>query len=86
MEIILVLLEFFLALRFAMKFFSANPLAFVIKSLYALTDIVVWPFRFIFPNTYWQNHFIDVSAVSAMIGYLIVFLILLGLLKLLKKN
>ncbi len=81
LELLLILAEFLLALRFAMKFLSANVSSFVIDYLYRLTDILIWPFNFIFPNLAWQNHLVDMIAVSAMSGYLIAFFVLLGVSK-----
>lgn len=83
---LLVLAELILFLRLVLKFLGANPYAFVVKELYKFTDAMVWPVNPIFPNFYWGERLVDVVAISAMVGYLLAFLIIKGVLKLFFHN
>jgi len=75
------LVESLLLLRLVLKFLNANTEAFIVFALYWLTDILVWPYKFIFPNFYWRDYLVDLVAISAMVGYVITFFIALGILK-----
>lgn len=83
---ILFLIEFFLLLRVALKFLGANPFSFAVTKLYWLTDFLVWPVASIFPDFYFSGRLVDMVAISAMIGYAIAFVVILGLLKLIFRN
>ncbi len=64
------LLEFFLFLRFTLKFLSANPETLIVNVIYKYSDFLVSPFSSIFPDIYWQGEYLLESAnISAMIGY-----------------
>ncbi len=84
---LLALFEFFLFLRLFLKFLNANPLALVVDLLYAYTDILVFPFEFIFPDIYWpKDQLIEVSTISAMAGYAILVFVILQLFKFKQKS
>ncbi|MEK9194718.1 MAG: hypothetical protein AAB884_02810 [Patescibacteria group bacterium] len=82
----LVLGEAILFLRLLLRFLGANPETFVVKILYIITSILIWPVNFIFPNFYWSTHLIDIITVSAMVGYFIAFWIVRGILKLVFRD
>lgn len=82
----LFLLEIFLFLRLMLKFFDADPKALVVNLIYKGSDILIWPFKFIFPNIYWNERLIETSTISAMVGYALVVYIFFQLLKLFSKN
>ena len=83
---LLLLAELILFLRLVLKFLGANSYAFVVKELYKLTDVMIWPVNSIFPNFYWGERLVDAVAISAMVGYLIAFLIVAGVLRLIFYN
>jgi len=81
------LLELFLFLRLVLKFFGASQRALVVKLIYKWSNFFVSPFNFIFPNIYWpKGYFIEMAAVSAMVGYAILVYIILKLLQPFSKD
>jgi len=83
---LLGLVEIFLFLRLALKFFGANPKALVVDIIYQGSDIFISPFKFIFPNIYWNGKLIEITTLSAMAGYAILVYILFQLLRLFSKE
>lgn len=76
------LLELFLVLRLILKFFGASQRALVVKLIYKWSNFFVSPFNFIFPNIYWpKGYFIEMATISAMVGYAILVLVILKLLR-----
>ncbi|KKU91800.1 MAG: hypothetical protein UY23_C0001G0406 [Candidatus Jorgensenbacteria bacterium GW2011_GWA1_48_11] len=86
LEKVLIFVEVILALRLVLKFLTANPDAWIVNLLYQTTQILIWPFNFIFPNAYLGRHLFDVVALSAMIGYLILFFLAQWFLRLIWKE
>lgn len=80
------LLELFLFLRLVLKFLGANPGALIVNLIYKYSDILVFPFRSIFSNFYWRGYFVEISTISAIIGYGLVALILLWFLRLFSND
>lgn len=77
------LVEFFLFLRLALKFLGANPETLVVNLIYKYSDIFVSPFNFIFPNIYWpKGYFVEITTISAMIGYALAVFIILQIMRL----
>jgi len=83
---LLYLLELFLFLRLILKFFNASPKALVVNLIYTYSDILVSPFKFIFPNLYWRNYLIETATISATVGYIIAVYVLFQLLRLFAKD
>ncbi len=75
------LLEFILGLRLLLKFLGAGEQALIVDLLYKATDAIIMPFQSIFPNIsvkWWIiDGVVDIVAISAMLGYCILALILL---------
>lgn len=66
----LALAEIFLALRVLLRFFAANPNAPFVNWIYNSSDVLLAPFRGIFPTeVVGRNHVIDFSALFAMVVY-----------------
>jgi len=79
---LLGLLEVFLFLRLLLKFMGANDQTLIVSQIYKYSGIFVRPFDFIFDNIYWPDgHIIEISSITAMIGYALATFILLQLLK-----
>ena len=78
---VLTLIEAFLIIRIGLKFFGANASALVVRVLYEITENIVSPFSSIFPNIYLGSHLLDVIAISAAVGYMIIYLIALAILR-----
>lgn len=73
---LLFLVEIFLFLRLLLKFFSANKKAMVVKIVFDYSDVLIFPFKNIFPDIYWKKNPVEISTICAMLGYAIfVFLI-----------
>lgn len=81
------LVEFFLLLRLALKFFGASPKAQAVSLIYKYTYILVAPFDFIFPDIYWsKTHLVEIATISAMIGYALAIFLLFRVLKLFPED
>jgi uncharacterized protein YggT (Ycf19 family) len=66
----LVLGEIFLGLRIILRFFAANPFNGFVHWIYSSSDVLMQPFRGIFPSTViGNNHVVDFSAMFAMVVY-----------------
>lgn len=83
---ILYLVEIFLILRFVLKFLGASPRALVVKILYKGTDVLVFPFKFIFNNFFWKGHFVDTATLSAILGYVVFVFVFFKILKLFSEE
>jgi len=80
---ILGLLEIFLFIRFLLRFLGASQNAIAVNLIYKYSDILIFPFKFIFPDIALPRNFlIDTATVSAMIGYAILAFVFLEVLKL----
>lgn len=81
------LAEFILFLRLVLKFLGANPETLVVSLIYEMAGILISPFQFIFPDIYWPaGHLIEVTTISAMIGYWFALFILFQILRLFFKE
>ena len=68
----LAVVELFLAIRFVLRFFAANPSASFVHWIYTSSSTLLEPFRSIFPTeVIGRNHIVDFSALFAMIIYAI---------------
>jgi YggT family protein len=64
------LAEIFLGLRVLLRFFAANPDSSFVSWVYSSSNVLMQPFRGIFPTTVIaRNHVVDFSAIFAMIVY-----------------
>jgi len=86
LEIILWLLELLLFLRLAFRFLRANPQTLVVRELYQLTDLALYPFQSILPDYVWRDRPIELTAISAMAGYFVVGVLVLLLVKLFRPE
>ncbi len=86
LERALAVAELFFLVRFFLKALGANQTTFVVAKLYGFTDALVWPFAGIFPNTNWLGYPIDVVAISAMVGYGLLVLLVLQILRVLARE
>lgn len=80
------LFELFLFLRLVLKFLGANPQALVVGLIYKYSDIAISPFSFIFRDIYWKGHLIEISTVSAIVGYAIAMFIVFKIPRLLERS
>lgn len=65
-----IVVEFFLGLRVIFRLFGANPEASFVQWVYDSSSVVMQPFRGIFPvEMISPGHYIDFSALFAMIIY-----------------
>lgn len=82
-----ILLEFLLFLRFLLKLLGANPGALVVDLLYTYSDFLVSPFKNIFPDFFLFNlYLVDMSTVSAMVGYVMAVFVIFQIVKLFLKD
>lgn len=69
----LALVEIFLGLRVLLRFFAANPSNHFVSWIYNSSDVLMQPFRGIFPPTViGRDHVIDFSALFAMLVYALI--------------
>lgn len=73
-----IVVEGFLALRFLLKLFGANSSTAFVSWVYAMSSVLLDPFRGIFPPVVVQNRFVlDFTTLFAMLVYAILALVLL---------
>lgn len=75
------LIESLLFLRLVLKFAGANPSAAIADAIYTLSNIFTSPFDGIFQNIFWRENLIEISTLTAMVGYLILGFMLLKLIQ-----
>jgi len=80
------LFELFLFIRLLLKFLNANAHSPVVALIYKYSDILVSPFAFIFHNFYWFGHFVEITTISAIIGYAIAMFIFIQILNLFSRE
>lgn len=80
---LLAIVEVLLIFRIAFRALQANPAAGVVNFIYTVTDYLLMPVSYIFPNIPLGGGTIDIVAISGMIFYAIIFGIVLKVLKLL---
>lgn len=72
--------ELFLALRFVLRFFDANPANQFVNWIYGSTNVLLQPFRGMFqPAVFGHHHIVDFSTLFAMAIYAVAALVLLWL-------
>lgn len=81
-----IFIQFFLFLRLLLKFLEANPETLVVSILYKYSDVLISPFHLIFDDVYLWDLLIEMSTISAMVGYAIVMLIIIKALYLFQKE
>ena len=70
--LILGIIEVLLLVRFAFKFTGANPVSGIVSFVYSITDVLMAPFRFIFPTNTVEGATVEWSVIVAMIFYALV--------------
>lgn len=75
-----------LGLRFILRLFSANSTNEFVGWIYNSSDIVLGPFRGIFPNANIEGSVMDFSALFAMLVYGIIGLLAIYLIDVLTPN
>ena len=83
---IFLIFQLFLFLRLLLKFLGANPEALVVSIIYKYSTVLISPFELIFRNLHLGGRLIEMSTVSAMIGYAIAMFIILRILRLFQKE
>lgn len=79
--------EILLAVRMLLRFLIANPQTIIVELLYRLTDIIATPFQGIFRDLVLSNgSVVDLSALSAMIGYPVIIYLFIALCELIMKE
>jgi len=83
---IFIFLQAFLFARLLLKFLGANPETLVVNVLYKYSDVLISPFNFIFDDVYFSGLLVEMSTISAIVGYAIAMLIVLKVLQLFRKE
>jgi len=81
-----IFLQFSLFLRLLLKFLGANPETPIVNIIYKGSDILISPFNLIFDDIYLWGLLIEISTISAMIGYALVMFVIIKLLRLYHKE
>lgn len=82
-----VLAELSLILRIILKFLAASGEALIVGLLYKITDFIIIPYDFIFPNIFLDaDKVIDIVAMSAAIGYLLLVAIIVKFINLIRSK
>ncbi len=72
------IVEGFLGMRLLLKLFGANPGAGFVSWIYEMSDVLMQPFRGIFPAKVFENQYVvEFSTLFAMLIYAIIALLLL---------
>jgi len=69
--LLLGLVEFFLFTRFVFRLAGANPGTPIVRLIYAISNVLMEPYRFIFPTTQVEGTVFDWSVLVAMLFYLL---------------
>ncbi len=80
-NILLTITGFFVGLRIILRLFSANPATPFVSWIYSISDFFVTPFRGIFPTFNLQTGVLDLVAVIALVGYMLLGYLVLELFK-----
>ena len=75
------IIEILLLIRIAFRALQASDAAIIVKFVYNLTDYFLIPVNYIFPNIPVGASVIDLVAISAMVFYAILYLLIGKLLK-----
>lgn len=79
-NLFLWLTEIFLAIRFLLRFFAANPNNGFVSWIYNSSDVLLQPFRGMFGTTVvGNNHLVEFNTLFAMAVYAVAALILMWL-------
>lgn len=70
--LILGIIEVLLLVRFAFRFTGANPASGIVSFVYSVTDVLMAPFRFIFPTNTVEGATVEWSVIVAIIFYALV--------------
>lgn len=82
-----ILGELLLVLRIVLKFLAASGEALIVNLLYKITDFIIIPFDFIFPNIFLDaDKVIDIVAISAAIGYFLLVAIIVKFINLIRSK
>lgn len=78
--------EILLAVRFVLKFLGAGE-AIIVQCIYAVTDVIIWPFQGIFPNPHVSSGgMLDLEALTALVGYPIIASLLVELVHIITRH
>ena len=84
---IFLFLELALFLRLIVKYLEGNPVTPVVSFVYRLTQPLVLPFNQIFPNIVWpKERPVDMTTLSAIVGYGFLFFVVTQILRLMIKD
>ena len=79
---VLAVVELLLGVRVLLKYFGANMSAFAVNILYSSTDVLVWPFQFIFSDYSFPNgKILEIDTLVAMVSYILAVALILWLLR-----
>ena len=67
--LIVGIIEVLLLVRFFFRFSGANPASGIVSFVYSITDVLMAPFRFIFPTNTVEGATVEWSVIVAMIFY-----------------
>lgn len=70
-NIVLSIIAFFLGLRIILRLFSANPATPFVAWVYNISEFFLSPFRGIFPNMGIETGVLDMVAIIALVGYML---------------
>ncbi len=70
-----------LALRVVFKALGANPLAMIVSFVYSFTNILIQPVDYIFPNFNISGVEVDIIAITAMVFYGALYLLIIKIFK-----
>lgn len=86
-NIVLGIVTFFLGARIILRLFGANPLTPFVAWIYSVSEVILSPFKGIFPSTSITGSSVfDISAFIALVVYAVVSYVVLSLLNMLFES
>ncbi len=78
----LAIVEILLLVRIIFRALSANPAASIVALIYGVSDWLMSPVNYIFPNIpLFGNAVVDVVALSAMLFYFVIYTLIVKILR-----
>lgn len=85
-NVVLSFLSFFIILRVILRLFSANPSTPFVSWIYSISEFFIYLFRGIFPNLALTSGILDLVALIALLAYVLVAYLIVGVLNSLTRG
>lgn len=77
---VLAIISFFVGFRIVLRLFSANQATPFVQWIYGVSELIITPFKGIFPNPVFSNNAVfDIPAFIALTAYALLFYVIYSL-------